>query len=251
MPSAAARAATAFARFPVEVQDSVSSPNSFAFAAATATTRSLNECVGFGNVELEVDLAHPDGSSEPRRGNERREAGRGRVFRQPRDRQQIHVAPQRARPRLDPLPRHDPAQLVPVVHGFERTEAANADTVCEGGVVTLADPATEDVNGHGSTSFSYSDAVSANTRSPSLRFCDRRPAEAGAAARGSRRDRPRLRQPGHSLARARGREARRGRPEARSTTATPRAAVCRTSARPCASATGTSSASRSTRTCTW
>ena len=47
MPSAAARAATAFARFPVEVQESVSSPNSCAFAAATATTRSLNEWVGF------------------------------------------------------------------------------------------------------------------------------------------------------------------------------------------------------------
>ena len=41
------------------------------------------------------------------------------------------------------------------------------------------------------------DAVSANPRSPSLRLRDRRPAEARAAARGSRRDRPRLRQPRH------------------------------------------------------
>jgi hypothetical protein len=43
MPERAARAATAFARFPVEVAESVSSPNSVAFAAATATTRSLKE----------------------------------------------------------------------------------------------------------------------------------------------------------------------------------------------------------------
>ena len=47
MPVAAARAATAFARLPVDVADSVSCPNSRAFAAAIATTRSLNECVGF------------------------------------------------------------------------------------------------------------------------------------------------------------------------------------------------------------
>ncbi len=47
LPVAAARAATAFARFPVEVAESVSRPNSIAFAAAIATTRSLNEWVGF------------------------------------------------------------------------------------------------------------------------------------------------------------------------------------------------------------
>ena len=43
---AAARAATAFARFPVEEQAIVERPNSWAFAHATATTRSLKECVG-------------------------------------------------------------------------------------------------------------------------------------------------------------------------------------------------------------
>ncbi len=52
MPVAAARAATAFARFPVEVAESVSRPNSRAFAAAIATTRSLNECVGFARSSL-------------------------------------------------------------------------------------------------------------------------------------------------------------------------------------------------------
>ncbi len=47
MPPAAARAATALPRLPVDAQASVSLPSSAAFAAATPTTRSLNECVGF------------------------------------------------------------------------------------------------------------------------------------------------------------------------------------------------------------
>ena len=47
MPLAAARAATALPRLPVDAQASVSAPSSAALAAATATTRSLNECVGF------------------------------------------------------------------------------------------------------------------------------------------------------------------------------------------------------------
>ena len=46
-PAAAAWAATAFARLPVEAQATTSKPSSRAFASATATTRSLNECVGF------------------------------------------------------------------------------------------------------------------------------------------------------------------------------------------------------------
>ena len=51
-PSTAARAATAAARFPVDEHASVSSPSSCAFAHATATTRSLNECVGFAMSSL-------------------------------------------------------------------------------------------------------------------------------------------------------------------------------------------------------
>ena len=46
IPAAAAWAATAFARLPVDAQASVSKPSSRARASATATTRSLNECVG-------------------------------------------------------------------------------------------------------------------------------------------------------------------------------------------------------------
>ncbi len=46
MPSAAPWAATALARLPVEAQASMSKPSSRARAAATETTRSLNECVG-------------------------------------------------------------------------------------------------------------------------------------------------------------------------------------------------------------
>src|SRR5438445_2627776 len=45
-PWRAACAAVAFARFPVEEQETVSKPNDFAFANATATTRSLKLNVG-------------------------------------------------------------------------------------------------------------------------------------------------------------------------------------------------------------
>src|SRR5258705_11404707 len=46
-PAAAAPAATALARFPVEAQPTVSRPNSFALLRATETRRSLNESVGW------------------------------------------------------------------------------------------------------------------------------------------------------------------------------------------------------------
>src|SRR5215472_5900597 len=45
-PSRAAWAATAFARLPVDEQETVSNPNSRALARATATTRSLKLRVG-------------------------------------------------------------------------------------------------------------------------------------------------------------------------------------------------------------
>ena len=45
-PAAAAWAATALARLPVEAQATTSYPSSWALASATATTRSLKECVG-------------------------------------------------------------------------------------------------------------------------------------------------------------------------------------------------------------
>jgi hypothetical protein len=51
-PSAAARAATAFARFPVDEQARVVIPSSSALAAATAATRSLNEWVGLAVSSL-------------------------------------------------------------------------------------------------------------------------------------------------------------------------------------------------------
>ena len=46
MPARAAAAATALARLPVEGQASTFRPSSRAADSATATTRSLNECVG-------------------------------------------------------------------------------------------------------------------------------------------------------------------------------------------------------------
>ena len=52
MPALAAWAATLFARLPVEAQASVVKPNSRAFVAATVTTRSLNDHVGFAQSFL-------------------------------------------------------------------------------------------------------------------------------------------------------------------------------------------------------
>ena len=69
MPSAAARAATALARLPVEEQASVSMPSSIALAQATATTRSLKECVGFAVSVLMKSSPMP--SAAARRGAER------------------------------------------------------------------------------------------------------------------------------------------------------------------------------------
>ncbi len=46
IPARAAAAATALARFPVDAQDSVCRPSCRAADRATATTRSLKECVG-------------------------------------------------------------------------------------------------------------------------------------------------------------------------------------------------------------
>jgi hypothetical protein len=51
---------------PVEVHESVSSPNSCAFAAATATTRSLKLWVGFEMSSLRKTSPTP--SAEARRG---------------------------------------------------------------------------------------------------------------------------------------------------------------------------------------
>src|SRR3954454_20187811 len=47
MPARAAAAATALARLPVEAHDSTENPSALAADAATTTTRSLNEGVGF------------------------------------------------------------------------------------------------------------------------------------------------------------------------------------------------------------
>ena len=52
MPARAAAAATALARLPVDGQASTVKPSSRAAASATATTRSLNEWVGFPRSSL-------------------------------------------------------------------------------------------------------------------------------------------------------------------------------------------------------
>ena len=98
-PSAAAWAATAPARLPVEAQASTFSPSSRAFADATATTRSLNEWVGFAASILMCSSrrpsARPAGAPRPAATADGQALGRRRG-----DGQQLDVAPERPRPGL-------------------------------------------------------------------------------------------------------------------------------------------------------
>ena len=94
---------------------SVSSPNSVAFAAATATTRSLNECVGFAMVELQAAPRRRRARCASRGARHERRQARARS-RRPRGgvgRQQRRVAPERARAGLDPLARRRRARPRP------------------------------------------------------------------------------------------------------------------------------------------
>ena len=59
MPARAAAAATALARLPVDGQASTLKPSSVAAARATATTRSLNEFVGFPRSSLIQSVRMP------------------------------------------------------------------------------------------------------------------------------------------------------------------------------------------------
>ena len=58
MPARAPAAATALARLPVDGQANTLLPSSRAADSATATTRSLNECVGLPESSLTQSVAH-------------------------------------------------------------------------------------------------------------------------------------------------------------------------------------------------
>ena len=64
MPARAAAAATALARLPVEGQASTVKPSSRAAASATATTRSLKECVGLPESSLTHRVFMPSSRGE-------------------------------------------------------------------------------------------------------------------------------------------------------------------------------------------
>src|SRR6476619_3349286 len=59
MPACAAAADTALARLPVDAHDRTEKPSDFAADAATATTRSLNECVGLPLSSLTQSVFMP------------------------------------------------------------------------------------------------------------------------------------------------------------------------------------------------
>ena len=103
-PAAAAWAATAFARLPVEAHAIVWKPSSRARASATDTTRSLNECVGLAASFLIHTSRRPSRSaSRSARSSGVQPAGSvpcgGRLTGQ-----EVAVAPQRVRSGLDPAP---------------------------------------------------------------------------------------------------------------------------------------------------
>src|SRR5581483_3340592 len=143
MPSAAARAATAFARLPVEEHASVVRPSSSACDDAV-----LERVRRVRGVELQPELAHPDRVREARYGDERRPAdGEPGILRR-RDRQQVGVAPDARRPGLDRLARDRALLLGPVVDGVERSEAARADPDRVQRVLGLTDTAPKCGGGH-------------------------------------------------------------------------------------------------------
>ena len=75
-PAAAAWAAVALARLPVDAQATVPMPNSIAFDTATETTRSLNDSDGVADgVVLDPDLLEAEPLGEPVGAHERRHAG--------------------------------------------------------------------------------------------------------------------------------------------------------------------------------
>ena len=79
-PAAAAWAATALARLPVEAHAIVWKPSSRARASATETTRSLNEWVGLAASFLIHTSRRPSALGEPVGAQQRRPAGRQRAL---------------------------------------------------------------------------------------------------------------------------------------------------------------------------
>ena len=124
-PRAAAAAATDAERLPVEAQASVWKPHSAARAAATATTRSLNESVGLRESSLTQSASSPRRAARRGACDERRRADAQAAGRQRRDRQQLREAPDRWLARVDELRAADaPGDALQVVGRLERPEAA-------------------------------------------------------------------------------------------------------------------------------
>ena len=127
MPARAAAAATALARLPVEGQANTWSPSSRAADRATATTRSLKECVGLPGVVLDPELFQTEiirkiaGIDQPGETGIGRAEGGDVGW----DRQQRGISPDAPRARLDPAP-GDGRELVA---DLERTEALGTDVV--------------------------------------------------------------------------------------------------------------------------
>ena len=94
--------------------------------AATATTRSLNEWVGFAVSSFSHSSAMPSSSASRGAGTSGVKPGSEAGVIGRRHREQVGVAPERRRAGRDPLARDGRTQRVPVVDRVERAEAARA-----------------------------------------------------------------------------------------------------------------------------
>ncbi len=212
----------------MEVAESVSSPNSVAFAAATATTRSLNEWVGFERSSLRwtsprTERRSPSPSVRGRAGSSRgrssasvggsgqaggRRSARGRSARtrcahesdDARERQLVRVVePVSSGPKQR-------AQIPFATAGYSLSQMRQRRTSTGTGVGLL-------MSSIAGTMVNPMQYGRIHDLPPRLRTTVDQ-LKRRASARGSRRDRPRLRQPRHPLPADRGREARGGRRQA-------------------------------------
>ena len=110
-PARAACAATALARLPVDAQPTVSSPNAIAALIAVDDDAVLErERRMRHGVVLHPHARHAELVGEPRRVDQRREAGVERRDRLALERQPLAIAPQRLRPRGDRRAIRQPAR---------------------------------------------------------------------------------------------------------------------------------------------
>ena len=112
---------------PVEAQARVWKPHSAARAAATATTRSLNESVGLRESSLTQSRSRPRRAASRGASTSGETADPQATRRTARERQELGEAPQVGLPGIEPIATEARAKRRQVIAGLQRPEAAAAD----------------------------------------------------------------------------------------------------------------------------